>query len=211
MIPGQDLSPRYKVFFLLWNKGTAPIEQSDFIAPIKIRPKDKIAAPDLISKDIAASVEFAANDTILLKLLRPGEAVTFSVYFHDQTVPELDVQMKSADMSTIFSRSLQDAFHIAAMPISMIVILFSLLAAGVGIAHYLQLPLPLSGYVSIPALVVIVILTMLGVDRVMKVMERFTTPRSPIVARYVQVATACENARQKWNSLQNIIKDLEKL
>jgi len=111
MLPVADLKANYngreirqlsRVWVLLWNKGTLPIEESDFIAPIKIRSKEQVLSFTIDTKDAAADIGMdEAEKKIRVKLLRPGEAVVLKIDAADEAYqPDISVQMKSADMST---------------------------------------------------------------------------------------------------------------
>jgi hypothetical protein len=108
-LPLSDKPPPYlhdakgssRVFMLLWNRGTAPIEKSDFVQPIKVGPAERVLHVEAHEQDTAvATTVNDAEKSISIELLRPGEAVIFLI---DAMVvdftPEVSIVMKSADMS----------------------------------------------------------------------------------------------------------------
>jgi hypothetical protein len=91
-------------FVLLWNRGSAPIEESDFIEPIKI--KTDVQRVSIFDKDAAATVKLSERPgKITVQLLRPGEAIILELFVSTSENPNLEVNMKSADMSIFFQRS----------------------------------------------------------------------------------------------------------
>jgi hypothetical protein len=100
---GTNISSLSRVFILLWNKGTAPIESSDFIAPIEIMSNQQILKLEIHEKDAAVSANFnSQTNSIDIELLRPGGAITLIVQVTDDSYrPDLKIQMKSVEMSAL--------------------------------------------------------------------------------------------------------------
>ena len=96
-----------RVFVLLWNKGTSPIESNDFIVPIKLQGGEKVLLLKAYDKDAAASVAVSFEDkTITVDLLRPGEAIILQIDAADDSYrPDLSIQMKSSDMSILLGQN----------------------------------------------------------------------------------------------------------
>jgi hypothetical protein len=91
-----------RVFVLFWNRGSAPIEASDFIEPIRIQKSEKMLGVILFDKDAVTMASVSDEDkTLAIQLLRPGEAVILQIDAADEAYrPDLSVMMKSADMTT---------------------------------------------------------------------------------------------------------------
>jgi hypothetical protein len=95
-----------RAFVLFWNRGTSPIEGSDFVEPIKVLPTERILRIAAHEQDgaVASKVD-NAHKTISIDLLRPGEAIIFLIDATDADyAPEISVVMKSAEMS-VYLRS----------------------------------------------------------------------------------------------------------
>jgi hypothetical protein len=74
---GFTVSALSRVYILFWNRGTAAIEATDFLAPIKIGVAAPILNLQIHDKDAAASATLNEKDRELsIGLLRPGEAIT---------------------------------------------------------------------------------------------------------------------------------------
>ncbi|WBU28990.1 hypothetical protein OOZ54_20355 [Rhodopseudomonas palustris] len=97
-----QISGRSKIQILFWNKGSAPIESTDFLSPIHITATAPIISMEIHDKDPAASVNLdKEKHCISIELLRPGEALSIVLQLASDTCkPDVNVQMKSADMST---------------------------------------------------------------------------------------------------------------
>lgn len=102
---GHELSSLSRTLILFWNRGTAPIESSDFIEPIKVTASGPIIKLDIFEKDPAAAVNINTNtNTIDIPLLRPGEAALIHVDIANSIQPpSIDVKMKTAEMSAFLS------------------------------------------------------------------------------------------------------------
>jgi hypothetical protein len=97
--PVNELS---RAFVLLWNRGTAPIEQDDFICPITIPTGDKLLAIEVYDKDPAADVVVQTDRAIIVNLLRPGEAAVLKLDAAEVGYrADLSIRMKAADMSVV--------------------------------------------------------------------------------------------------------------
>jgi hypothetical protein len=99
---GATLKALSRVYVLLWNRGTAPIESADFLFPIAFKYKDPLVTLEISDKDAAARVKLDNDaNTLQIELLRPGEAVLIHSEVASETfAPDIDIQMKSSDMST---------------------------------------------------------------------------------------------------------------
>jgi hypothetical protein len=114
LLPVDDVPASYRkkaeepsrVFLLFWNRGTSPIEKSDFVEPIKVLPRDRILRIRAHEKDAAVAATIDETDmSIAIELLRPGEAIIFLVDAMDADyTPDIPVVMKSPEMS-VFLRS----------------------------------------------------------------------------------------------------------
>jgi hypothetical protein len=102
---GAMLRALSRVYVLFWNRGTAPIETSDFLAPIVITTSKPILNLQIHDKDPAvAAILDEKTNSISIDLLRPGEAITLVAEVTSEAYrPDISVQMKSADMSTFIS------------------------------------------------------------------------------------------------------------
>jgi hypothetical protein len=102
---GATMTALSRMYVLLWNRGTAPIESSDFLSPIAISASSPILNLQIQDKDAAASVRLnESTREISVDLLRPGEAIILVAEVMSETFrPEIRVEMKSADMSAFIS------------------------------------------------------------------------------------------------------------
>jgi hypothetical protein len=123
---GANISALSRVYVLLWNRGTSPIEAQDFIAPIEYKLTDQILKLEIYDKDAATSAHLDSQTGILtIDLLRPGEALVVIAEVASETYrPDLQIQMKSSEMSTVI-RGARAAYPgaIAAITILLLVIL----------------------------------------------------------------------------------------
>jgi hypothetical protein len=102
---GFSITALSRAYILFWNRGTAPIEQSDFLSPIKVNASAPILNLHIHDKDPAASVTLDEHTRDLsIILLRPGEAITLVVEVVSEGYrPDVSIEMKSTDMSTFTS------------------------------------------------------------------------------------------------------------
>ena len=109
---GSSISALSRTYILFWNRGTAPIEASDFLSPIKVKASAPILKLEIHDKDAAASVTLDEHTRDLsISLLRPGEAITnpgmpntlVAELVSEGYRPDVSVEMKSSDMSTVTS------------------------------------------------------------------------------------------------------------
>jgi hypothetical protein len=100
---GVNISALSRVYVLLWNRGTSPIEAQDFVAPIQYKLTDQILKLEIYDKDMATSANLDSKTGILtIDLLRPGEALVVIAEIASETYrPDLQIQMKSSEMSTV--------------------------------------------------------------------------------------------------------------
>jgi len=100
---GVNISALSRVDVLLWNRGTSPIEAQDFVAPIQYKLTDQILKLEIYDKDMATSANLDSKTGILtIDLLRPGEALVVIAEIASETYrPDLQIQMKSSEMSTV--------------------------------------------------------------------------------------------------------------
>ena len=117
-----------RVFVLLWNKGTSPIESSDFVVPITVRGGEKVLVLKTYDKDAAATVVVSVEDkTITVNLLRPGEAIILQIDAADDFYrPDLSIQMKSADMSVLLGKNRVLLLIVPSVLMSVLTILFGI-------------------------------------------------------------------------------------
>jgi hypothetical protein len=86
---GKVLTALSRVYILLWNRGTAPIETSDFLAPIAITTFEPILNLQIHDKDAAVSAILdEKSHSISIGLLRPGEAITLVAEITSTTLAE---------------------------------------------------------------------------------------------------------------------------
>jgi hypothetical protein len=106
---GKELRGLSRVFVLIWNRGSTPIEQEDFVTPIEIKNGAAIVKFDIKEKDSAADVRIdLENHALCIGLLRPNEAVVLQIDAGEEAYkPDLVVNMKSADMSQKLGVTLQ--------------------------------------------------------------------------------------------------------
>ncbi len=72
MYEGVAMSALSRVYFLLWNRGTSPIEASDFLSPITIAASAPILNLQIQDKDAAAAVTLDHKArSVSIDLLRP--------------------------------------------------------------------------------------------------------------------------------------------
>jgi hypothetical protein len=100
---GANISALSRVYVLLWNRGTSPIEAQDFVAPIEYKLTDQILKLEIHDKDVATSANLDSQTGILtIELLRPVEALVVIAEVASETYrPDLQIQMKSSEMSTV--------------------------------------------------------------------------------------------------------------
>ena len=100
---GVNISALSRVDVLLWNRGTSPIEAHDFVVPIQYKLTDQILKLEIYDKDMATSANLDSKTGILtIDLLRPGEALVVIAEIASETYrPDLQIQMKSSEMSTV--------------------------------------------------------------------------------------------------------------
>src|ERR1700686_2696330 len=100
---GVNISALSRVYVLLWNRGTSPIEAQDFVAPIEYKLTDQILKLEIYDKDVATSANLGSQTGILtIDFLRPGEALVVIAEVASETYrPDLQIQMKSSEMSTV--------------------------------------------------------------------------------------------------------------
>jgi hypothetical protein len=120
---GVNISALSRVYVLLWNSGTSPIEAQDFVAPIEYKLTDQILKLEIYDKDVATSANLDSQNGILtIDLLRPGEALVVIAEVASETYrPDLQIQMKSSEMSTVI-RGYRAAYPGAIAGITMILL-----------------------------------------------------------------------------------------
>jgi hypothetical protein len=122
---GTNISALSRVYVLLWNRGTSPIEAQDFITPIEYKLTDQILKLEIYDKDMATSANLDPKTGVLtIDLLRPGEALVVIAEVASETYrPDLQIAMKSSEMSTVI-RGYRAAYPgaIAVMTILLLVI-----------------------------------------------------------------------------------------
>lgn len=202
---GSSQSVISRVFVLLWNRGTAPIEAGDFIEPVKIRKAEKVLGLSLFDKDALASASISEEQkTLTIQLLRPGEAVILEIDAAEEAYrPDISVVMKSADMTTSMGMAR------ANLPLTLALI------AGYGLAFigiygpplgflrdsdwptWTYLPLTL-GNVGIACLI--------GLLTYFVVRGIVARSASPVAARFFRLQTTVWGALPTWKNLKRKIE-----
>lgn len=120
---GRKIQKLSRMFVLLWNRGTAPIESDDLIAPIKLKNKGSVLLFEIQQKDAAASVILdEKGKQVWIELLRPGEAIVLKIDVAEENFrPDISVDMKSADMSVILGDRSFVSPEIASMATALVV------------------------------------------------------------------------------------------
>ncbi|HEX4408411.1 MAG TPA: hypothetical protein VH206_06540 [Xanthobacteraceae bacterium] len=95
---------RTRSFLLLWNSGSAPIVESDFIRPITVDGPVNINTLEIHKKDAASAVQIEKARQIRVSLLRPNEAVILEVIGNYDEPLSVTIDMVSADMSVLINR-----------------------------------------------------------------------------------------------------------
>lgn len=100
---GNTVTELSRVFVLLWNKGTAPIETQDFLTPITLKTEKQILALEIYDKDAAATATVNPQDrSVSVQLLRPGESIILRADVAEEAYKAtVNVQMKSAEMNVL--------------------------------------------------------------------------------------------------------------
>jgi hypothetical protein len=184
--------------FLFWNTGSAPIEPSDFIEPVKLKNPDKVIDVSILDKDVAAdAVIDTVNRHIEVKILRPNEAIIFRVLAADEAYqPDLGVVMKATDMSS-FLRVNRSRIPIATATTFAVLIIFCI---GFYIDYFKVVPqtgfLDIQRLVATVAIAAVLILT-IGfawlINSFLVRTIRGTTP--PVVWKYFQLQSAASGTR----------------
>jgi hypothetical protein len=196
--PSRDANDPSRVLMLLWNRGTVPIERSDFVQPIKVRPTDSVLRILVHEQDgaAAATVDDADKD-ISIELLRPKEAIIFLIDAMDADFsPEIKIVMKSADMSE-FLRSapvaIRDIIGIV------IAIVTFLLVSWVFIVTHLMLPSEVWKVIQPLHLFLAFGLAYLMYKFVRRVLQWGTFD---LPAKFFQLKKTCSEINRSWKSLQ---------
>jgi hypothetical protein len=96
---------KLRSFLLLWNNGSAPIVEGDFVRPISIDKPKEVTEIKIFRKDAATALQVENNSReIQVKLLRPNEAVVLEIISGTSEELSLSIEMMSADMSSFFRR-----------------------------------------------------------------------------------------------------------
>ena len=132
---GANISALSRVYVLLWNRGTSPIEAQDFVAPIEYKLNDQILKLEIYDKDVATSANLDSKTGVLtINLLRPGEALVVIAEVASETYrPDLQIQMKSSEMSTVI-RGYRAAYPGAIAAITIVLLVIVIL--GVFVSSY---------------------------------------------------------------------------
>jgi hypothetical protein len=123
---------------LFWNRGTAPIEESDFIVPISFTGAEVLKI-EIIVKDPMAIAEVSGH-ALKIILLRPSEAIVVKVEVEQFSRPNLMVPTKSENMVETIRRV---PGVLGILPVASMVV-FGLISFGAGVAltHHLELDPP---------------------------------------------------------------------
>src|ERR1700730_1734089 len=204
-----------RVYVLLWNKGIAPIEETDFIAPIEIRAKDHVLRIAVHDKDSAAAVTVdEVEKRITIHLLRPGEAIMLLIDAAEEVYrADISVEMKTTDMSVFLrlqravvpqiAAAIAGAITIAAVMIS-IRELVSLRALGLAQpAEWLE------------ALLSVILLVIIGGIGALAAKFAYSGFRrimfmttSEIPYRFFEMQVTCTNIHDSWKQLRKQIREV---
>jgi hypothetical protein len=159
---GKALSALSRVYVLFWNRGTAPIEASDFLSTIAITTSEPILNLQIHDKDAAvAAVLDEKTSSISIELLRPGEAITLVAEVTSEAYrPNLRVQMKSADMSTSIRGNRTLYPSIAGFVTAMV---FLLMEIAIIYAWRDIIPSPSAGHEPLPGFFIFMIMAFLAI------------------------------------------------
>jgi hypothetical protein len=203
----RDGKERWRVFVLLWNRGSAPLEMSDFVEPIKVLPAENILRMEVHEQDPAANVRVdQTNKTISVELLRPGEAAILVVDAEAPSFsPGVSVVMKSADMSTLIRREPQERRDViagsVAIAASTVVYAGLMWMAIIGLAPVVKAR---SGLDLIPILVGVgAVPVFFGGVRLYGWLRKEMLPYTPFVlAKFFYIKGRCADIHSLWNSLR---------
>jgi hypothetical protein len=165
-------------YLLLWNTGSSPIENSDFVSPVILKNTNNLVDLDILDKDVAASATIMTGNSIRIDILRPNEAIIFRILAREDAYKlDISVVMKSADMSS-FLRLNRTAIH---QPIAVIISLALGFALAWYIDHYNLIPTTTFWDRTIYAgasVLVLVLVTIVGLVLaiLLKLIIRRTTP-----------------------------------
>jgi hypothetical protein len=210
-------------FILLWNSGTAPIEEDDFLSPISIKG-EKVVDVKILEKDAAAAATVHSDEkAISITLLRPTEAIVLEVNAAEQGYkPDLTVQMKSSDMSATdrIPRGLLPTF--IGFIVGIVVLGSAILAFNSWLRHVFEWGIPRSwmldedpssgpsiavGLLITFYLVVILILipSLLGFLSGW-IAARFSATASPVRWRFYKTQAKSLGALSTFKNLKNVIE-----
>lgn len=220
MFPVPDVTVSYKetvqtalsrVFILLWNKGTAPIEVTDFLGPIKFRGDTSLFL-NIYDKDPTAKVALSEDKVLSIELLRPGESIIVQADAGQEDFkPDIAVEMKSADMS-IFIQGYRALWPQAT----------AFLGAGVTFI-FLFILYPLMDYipkgVSEIVFFVLLMFSMLSTFFVCVLVgaicaafvKKIIQTRTPVVAwRFFEIQYSAMSVLERWKTLKKNIEEISR-
>jgi hypothetical protein len=99
---GAERKALSRTYILFWNRGTNPIEHTDFAVPIAF-PDTEVLTIDVIRKDPMALVKVEGR-TIKVELLRPSEAAVVQVEMEKFDRPNLIMPTKTQNMIVTIRR-----------------------------------------------------------------------------------------------------------
>jgi hypothetical protein len=214
---GVNISALSRVYVLLWNRGTSPIEAQDFIAPIEYKLTDQILKLEIDDKDAATSAHLDFQTGILtIDLLRPGEALVVIAEVASETYrPDLQIQMKSPEMSTVI-RGTRAAypeaiaiFTFIASILAMIVMFLSSVTISKDPIPNVSLSYVLLSFGLFLSSVIFFPVMMTGITYWLtrKIISRATTP---VVWRFSQRKVKASNIRQKFTEFGKFMSTINK-
>jgi hypothetical protein len=207
---GHSVTSIARVFILLWNKGTSPIEATDFIAPISLTSDTSLLKLDVFDKDATSQISVdSETSTISISLLRPSEAVMLVAEIaNDEKRPNLKVEMKSADMITIvrWPPNLIPIIVALLFPVLLFVGFLGLLIYATLTQPYVE-PEPVPTLPQIAALiglfvvfpVTVVFIGKIAVKAAQAICNRLY---SPVVMRFSELQGKAWANRQAWKQLR---------
>ena len=207
---GQSVTSIARVFILLWNKGTSPIEATDFITPISFKSDAPLLKIDVFDKDATSQIAIdKQTSTISISLLRPSEAVVLvTEVANDEKRPNLKVEMKSADMTTIVRLLPHMIAMIVALliPVLLIVGLFGLLVyASLTYPQVEPAPIPtLPQLAALVGVIVVLVVTLILVGTITVKTAQAICNRlySPVLLRFSELQGKAWGERQSWKQLR---------
>jgi hypothetical protein len=194
-----------RVLLLLWNRGTAPIEKSDFVESIKVLPTSSILHVEAHEQNSAAAAT-VVNEEISIELLRPNEAIIFSIdAIEPDFTPEISIVMKSADMSEFLRSAPVNIRNV--IPIVAAIATFLLVA---GIFIWSAVSFDLRSVLSTDVLAWGTVLLAFGLAYLVHkfVRRSLLWGTFHLPAKFFQMQKTCAEINRSWKWLQKESRDL---